>query len=666
MRRSRFSLLLLTLFVLSVAAQQPDVSSVAPDQTVIVLNGPWKFHVGDSPKMPGGQTPLWSQPAFNDVAWQNYTLDPKHPNLTAFEAANSPEIPGFQSHGHPACTGYSWYRIRFQPPSSAHALSLLIPQYVDDAYDVYINGHKIGSFGHLDRWHLMFYRQPQLFLIPPSALSSGQTVTLALRFWTGRRDADPDGHNLLGGLRGVPLLGPPQLIQVFMQSAQQRAASTPWRLIVLFAACGVVGIISLFLFYFSRRQREYLWAGISLTGFAVVYGSNSLAYVLQTTIPYELSFSITIVALPISLFALPLAAMHLLSVAKPLWRRLNLAISGIAIFYFAMAFFLILGLLPPTGALDRILNLYEAFNLPYVLLLLAISIDGLRTLGRKAWLLFAPSFLFAVSMAFGSLATNPVFAIISDLIFASVPVSVLVIFLLRFTQQQRENARLVDDMKQAAEVQQVLIPEQLPHIPNLTIQTEYRPAREVGGDFFQIIPHPTDHSVLIVAGDVTGKGLQAGMLVSLLVGAIRATAELNPDPLFVLQALNRRLLGRESGQATCLALRIAADGTATLANAGHIPPYVNGTPLDMEGAFPLGMIDAAEFSVMHFQLHPSDKLVLISDGILEATDPHGQLFGFDRVQQHLRDNISPSALADAAQRFGQQDDISLVAVTCAA
>lgn len=69
---------------------------------------------------------------------------------------------------------------------------------------------------------------------------------------------------------------------------------------------------------------------------------------------------------------------------------------------------------------------------------------------------------------------------------------------------------------------------------------------------------------------------------------------------------------------------------------------------------------------MHFQLHPSDKLVLISDGILEATDPHGQLFGFDRVQQLLRDNLSPSALADAAQRFGQQDDISLVAVACTA
>jgi hypothetical protein len=108
MRRSRFSLLLLTLFVLPVAAQQPDVFSVAPDQTAVVLNGPWKFHVDDSPKALGSQTPLWSQPSFNDAAWQPYLLDPKHPNLTAFEAAQSPELPGWQSHGHPAYTGYAW------------------------------------------------------------------------------------------------------------------------------------------------------------------------------------------------------------------------------------------------------------------------------------------------------------------------------------------------------------------------------------------------------------------------------------------------------------------------------------------------------------------------------------------------------------------------------
>ena len=124
--------------------------------------------------------------------------------------------------------------------------------------------------------------------------------------------------------------------------------------------------------------------------------------------------------------------------------------------------------------------------------------------------------------------------------------------------------------------------------PGLTIEHEYRPAREVGGDFYQIIPHPADGSLLIVAGDVTGKGLQAGMLVALLVGAIRSTSELNADPLFLLHALNRRLIGRREANATCMAMRIARDGAVTLANAGHLPPYLNGHPMEIEGSSAAG------------------------------------------------------------------------------
>ena len=75
------------------------------------------------------------------------------------------------------------------------------------------------------------------------------------------------------------------------------------------------------------------------------------------------------------------------------------------------------------------------------------------------------------------------------------------------------------EIEQARQVQQMLIPEALPHIPGLTIESEYRPAQVVGGDFFQILPDSSDGSVLIVVGDVAGHGLQAGMLVALIVGA---------------------------------------------------------------------------------------------------------------------------------------------------
>jgi len=66
---------------------------------------------------------------------------------------------------------------------------------------------------------------------------------------------------------------------------------------------------------------------------------------------------------------------------------------------------------------------------------------------------------------------------------------------------------------------------------------------------------------------------------------------------------------------------------------------------------------------MHFKIHPNDKLVMVSDGILEAIDANGKLFGFERVAELLRNSTPVKALADAAQKFGQEDDISLVAVT---
>ena len=226
-----------------------------------------------------------------------------------------------------------------------------------------------------------------------------------------------------------------------------------------------------------------------------------------------------------------------------------------------------------------------------------------------------------------------------------------------------ESFRMRNELAQAQEVQQLILPESRLAFPGLVVESEYRPAREVGGDFFQMIPHKTDGSLLIVAGDVAGKGLKAGMLVALLVGAIRTAAQYVPNPVALLSALNLLLIGRSDAQTTCLALRISKDGAVTLANAGHIAPYLNGEPLPMEGSLPLGMIESAEFSVMHFRLHDGDRLTLISDGIAEATDDAGQLFGFERVHQLLRTAKSASEVARAAQTFGQEDDISVISIT---
>ncbi len=249
---------------------------------------------------------------------------------------------------------------------------------------------------------------------------------------------------------------------------------------------------------------------------------------------------------------------------------------------------------------------------------------------------------------------------IANLLLVTVLAMLLLRRLLLSVRRQRQMAL---DVKQAQEVQQVILPEARTVFPGFVVESEYRPAKEVGGDFFQVMSQKSSAGLLIVAGDVTGKGLRAGMLVAFLVGAIRSTSETTTEPLDMLQSLNRRLLGRGHAQATCQALRIDADGTATLANAGHIAPYLNDEAIEVEGSLPLGFIEDAEFSVMQFKLGEDDRVMLMSDGIAEATDAHGNLFGFERAHELLRQSKSAAEVATAAQRFGQEDDISVISVT---
>jgi hypothetical protein len=307
--------------------------------------------------------------------------------------------------------------------------------------------------------------------------------------------------------------------------------------------------------------------------------------------------------------------------------------------------------------------------LPLMLLIVGL---GIRKEGREGWLVlpaFVPMLIGQFQSELGSLHIPEFWAPFGIIIFLGQigidlsAAAISILLLRRLFLSVRRQRQLALDVKQAQEVQQVILPEAHLILPGLTIESEYRPAREVGGDFFQIIPHKTDGSLLIVAGDVTGKGLKAGMLVALLVGAVRSTLDWSDDPMAVLRALNKRVLGRADAQATCLAMRIAADGEVTLANAGHMPPYLNGEPIAMEGALPLGMSESAEFSEMRFQLNAGDRLVLLSDGIVEATNANGQLFGFERVHDLLRSATNAAEIASAAQAFGQEDDISVISVT---
>jgi hypothetical protein len=239
---------------------------------------------------------------------------------------------------------------------------------------------------------------------------------------------------------------------------------------------------------------------------------------------------------------------------------------------------------------------------------------------------------------------------------------ITVMLLGRFITAQRTKEQWKMEIAQAKHVQQVLIPHRLPELNELHLQSEYRPAREVGGDFFQIIPKTKDGTSLIVFGDVTGKGLQAGMLVAMIIGAIRSAAEHDNRPQRILEVLNEQLVERESASATCMVLRFAPNGAVELANAGQLPPYLNGIEMQIEGALPLGIVSGLDFPVTSFKLEMGDSLVIMSDGIVEAQNAQGELFGFERVEGMLRNSSSTAEIATAAQKFGQTDDILVLRV----
>lgn len=184
----------------------------------------------------------------------------------------------------------------------------------------------------------------------------------------------------------------------------------------------------------------------------------------------------------------------------------------------------------------------------------------------------------------------------------------------------------------------------------------------MGGDFFQIIPGE-DGSVLAIIGDVSGKGLRAAMLVALIVGAIRTLVEFTRNPADVLRGVNQRLCGRLKNQfATCLALHIAADGKATIANAGHVPPFLNGCEMPLDGSIPLGIIEGAPIEEKSLILEPGGRLLLTTDGIIEAQNKQRELFGFVRLGELALEDRSSVEIAAAAQAFGQEDDITVLRI----
>jgi serine phosphatase RsbU (regulator of sigma subunit) len=245
------------------------------------------------------------------------------------------------------------------------------------------------------------------------------------------------------------------------------------------------------------------------------------------------------------------------------------------------------------------------------------------------------------------------FASIAD--FASVLAIVLIIFV-RFLRVQRDQERVSSELAAARSVQELMIPQEKIQTPGFEVDSVYNPANEVGGDFFHVQP-TEDGGLLVVLGDVAGKGLKAAMNVSMLMGGLRRTPERSPAR--ILESLNRVLTGSESFT-TCQAAWFSANGEVVMANAGHLPPYLNSQEVAIPGGLPLGVLPDVTYDEVRLYLHPGDRILLMSDGVVEARHHSGELFGFDRV--HNLSGQTAFYIADAAKVFGQEDDITVLTV----
>jgi phosphoserine phosphatase RsbU/P len=303
---------------------------------------------------------------------------------------------------------------------------------------------------------------------------------------------------------------------------------------------------------------------------------------------------------------------------------------------------------------------------PFVLAATAGSIDTiLGYMADKHWI--------GGSVAFYRFHVGPIEFSTGTLGYAVFLGSLVAVILYRFVRVSQKEQRSNAEIAAARSVQAMLIPTELPSNRYFMLESAYVPVNGVGGDFFQVLP-VEDGSLLLVAGDVSGKGLQAAMNASTLVGAFRN--ELSHDPAMILQHLNNVMLGMQPGYratpgkddmvsfATCLCARIYRDGAMEVANAGHLSPYRDGRELELPPGLPLGVIPGLTYEQVSFQLEQGMRIIFLSDGVVEAQNSEGELFGFERTQQVS--NESARYIAQTAKRFGQNDDITVISVYLAA
>ena len=248
----------------------------------------------------------------------------------------------------------------------------------------------------------------------------------------------------------------------------------------------------------------------------------------------------------------------------------------------------------------------------------------------------------------------------------------------QLVRQQKAEARTRQRFEQELEVarliQQNFLPKQLPDLPGWEMAALYRPAREVGGDFYDVIPLP-DGQIGFVVGDVTDKGVPAALVMAATRSVLRASAQRLVEPGEVLQRVNEHLCPDmpEKMFVTCLyGVLEPGSGRFRFANAGHDLPYVKTSEGSVElraRGMPLGLMTGMVYEEGEYVLQPGDTLLLHSDGVVEAHDPDGRMFGFPRLKELVARCPGGEALIELVLRdlnahtgpeAEQEDDITMV------
>jgi serine phosphatase RsbU (regulator of sigma subunit) len=245
----------------------------------------------------------------------------------------------------------------------------------------------------------------------------------------------------------------------------------------------------------------------------------------------------------------------------------------------------------------------------------------------------------------------------------------------RLRQAEEDRAREARELSAARVIQQQLLPEEMPSIPGWRVAAYYRPAREVGGDFYDFLELPNGQ-VAIFAGDVTDKGIPAALVMATTHSILRGEAPGLVSPGAVLGRANDRLYPDIPAHmfATCLyAVLDPATGRLRYANAGHNLPYLAAdgvTELRARG-MPLGAMPGMSYEEGEAYLAPGESVLLHSDGLVEAHNQSGEMFGFPRLRRVVENSTAGERLIEeclaelrefAGHDWEQEDDITLIAL----